>query len=84
MIRLVLIVFALGSVVFFPWPLALLASMAAAVVSPLAPLAAGILADTLSFAPHAYALPLGTLVGATLALVAWLARIFFKARIMQT
>ena len=83
MIRPVLIIVALVSVVAFPWPLALAAAIAASIVSPLAPLAAGVLADTLSFAPHAAWAPLGTLTGAFIALASFGAQVFFKTRILQ-
>lgn len=83
MIGAVLLIFALASVVFFPWPLALVASAVATFASPFVPLAAGVLADTLYLAPHAYGVPLGTLTGGVLALIGFFGRKFFKARILE-
>lgn len=52
------------SAVFFPWPLTAVLALAAARAEPLVPLAAGIFADTLYYAPSSGGLPLFALGGA--------------------
>ena len=52
------------SVLFFPWPITALLALGGAIIEPLLPLAAGIFADTLYYAPHAYALPVFSFFGA--------------------
>ena len=74
MIRGTLTILTFLSVLLFPWPLAVLLSLAAALFEPLVPLAAGLLADTLYYAPAPGALPLFTLGGAFLSLLAFLVR----------
>lgn len=61
------------SVVLFPWPLTALLAIATALVEPLVPLAAGLFADTLYWAPHTSA-PLFTLYGAVCAILAFFVR----------
>ena len=83
MMRTFLIFLPLFAVVLLPWPLALLVGIIAAGASPLAPLAAGIFADTLYQAPHASLFPWATIIGAFVALAAVLVRSFLEARIMH-
>lgn len=64
MMRGTLTLLSLVSTVFFPWPLTALLALASSLLEPLVPLAAGLLADTLYYTPHAGALPLFTLYGA--------------------
>lgn len=64
----------LVSVVFFPWPLTAVLAVAAASLEPLVPLAAGLLADTLYYAPQAQAFPLFTLFGLLVTLAAFFVR----------
>lgn len=51
------------SVVLFPWPLTVFLVFAFSFFEPLMPLVIGIFADTLYYAPQAYAIPLYTLYG---------------------
>lgn len=53
----------LVSVVLSPWPLTLCLALVSSLVEPLVPLAVGLLADTLYFAPHSGAIPLYTVYG---------------------
>jgi len=68
MMRGFLIFITFLSVIFFPWPLTALLALVASVYVPLMPLAVGLFADTLYYAPYtrqlADALPLFTLYGA--------------------
>lgn len=64
------------SVVFFPWPVTVVVTLAAAIVVPLVPLAVGIFADTLYYTPHVFSLPLGTIIGALVTVLAF----FFRKR----
>ena len=52
------------SVVFFPWPLTAFLALIVAFSEPLVPLAIGIFADTLYYAPSASLVPFFTLCGA--------------------
>ena len=74
MMRGALVVAALASVLFFPWPVAALLALAGALLSPWLPLAVGLFADTLYFTPHAGAVPLATLLGALATAVALFVR----------
>lgn len=64
------------SVIFFPWPLTALLVLGGALLIPSLPLSAGIFFDTLYYAytPHAGTLPLYTLYGAILTIIAFLVR----------
>jgi len=64
MMRGILACSTLVSVIAFPWPLTVLLALAASLTEPLIPLAAGLLADTLYYAPHAQTFPFFTLGGA--------------------
>lgn len=59
----VLTILAFISVVFFPWPLTMALMLASAVYEPFVPLAVGIFADTLYYAPSAQPWPWFTLAG---------------------
>lgn len=72
-----LTVSSLVSVILFPWPLSALLAVAAAFFEPLVPLAAGIFADTLYWAPGSGALPLFSLYG----LVVSIAAVFVRDRV---
>lgn len=74
MIRGMLTFSTLVSIVFFPWPFTAALALIASLTEPLVPLAAGIVADTLYYGYHAYALPLFTLYGALLTALALLVR----------
>lgn len=77
MMRGALTVLTLISVCVFPWPLSVLLALLAAPLEPLVPLAAGILADTLYFAPQTASFPLFALLGA----VATVATFFVRSRL---
>ena len=67
------------SVVLFPWPLSAALALSAATVEPLVPLAAGLLADTLYYAPSASALPFFTLAGGAATALAFFVRSRLRA-----
>ena len=78
-------VFALApflSAIFFPWPLTALLALAASFFEPLVPLAAGLFADTLYFAPQSLSLPLSTLYGALATALAFFVRARLKTGII--
>ncbi len=62
------------SVVFFPWPVAVTLALGGALLVPLLPLAAGIFVDTLYYVPHAGALPIFSLFGALVTILAFFVR----------
>lgn len=82
MMRGILTLTTLISVVLFPWPLAVLLAIAASFLEPLVPLAAGIFADTLYYAPQAEMLPVFTLWGVAVTIAAFLVRGWLKASII--
>jgi len=71
------------SAVLFPWPLTALLALVASFFEPLVPLAAGLFADTLYYAPQAGALPTFTLYGLLLSIIAVLVRGQLRASIMR-
>ena len=71
------------SAIVFPWSFACAAALAAAFFVPLAPLACGLLADALYYAPHAYPFPLYTVLGAFASAAALLVRRFVETSIMR-
>ena len=83
MTRGLLVVAAFVSIVFFPWPFAALLALVASVSIPLLPLAAGLFADTLYYAPHAGAVPLFTLCGAALTVAAFFVRSWLSTSIIK-
>lgn len=83
MMRIALIVSAFLSLFLFPFSFSVAMAIAAAVVAPLTPLALGIFADLLYFAPRASIVPLYTCLGALLALGAFGARKFFETSIVS-
>ncbi len=74
MMRGILTVSSFISVVFFPWPLTAVLALVSASMEPLVPLAVGIFADTLYYTPQARALPLFTICGAIVTIIAFLVR----------
>lgn len=70
------------SAILFPWPLTILLTLGVAVFEPLVPLAVGIFADTLYYIPHAGALPLFSIYGAILTVVAFFVRSQLKTSII--
>lgn len=79
MMRGTFTIVSLVSVIFFPWPLTALLALVAAFIEPLAPLAVGLFADTLYYAPSTGALPFFTLVGAVATTIALLVRSRLRA-----
>ena len=66
MMQGILTVFTFMSAMLFPWPFTVALAFVSSFTEPLVPLAVGIFADTLYYAPHAYTLPLFTICGAIL------------------
>jgi len=58
------------STMVFPWPLTVLLVLAASSIEPLIPFAAGLFADTLYYVPHDAALPLWSIGGGVVSLIA--------------
>ena len=83
MMRGVLTVLAFVSVVAFPWPLSVLLALLAAGFEPLVPLAVGLFADTLYYAPSAEAIPVFTLGGAVVTILALLVRSQLRTGIIK-
>ena len=83
MMRGALIVSTLVSVIFFPWPFTVLLAFAAAFTEPLMPLAAGLFADTLYYAPLGHVVPLATLAGAVVTLMALFVRSQLRTGIIK-
>ncbi len=70
------------STVLFPWPLSVLLALCASLFEPLVPLAAGLFADTLYYVPQAGVLPLFTLGGGALTIIAFFVRDRLKTSII--
>lgn len=70
------------STILFPWPLTVLLTLGVSVYEPLVPLAIGIFADTLYYTPQAGVLPLFTIYGALLTIVAFFVRSRLKTSII--
>lgn len=83
MMRGVLAISTLVSVLFFPWPLTASLALVSSLVEPLVPLAAGLFADTLYYTPHAGTVPLFTLLGAVVTVIALFVRSRLKASIIR-
>lgn len=74
MIRGVLTFATLVSVALFPWPLTALLALSVSPLEPLLPLSAGLLTDTLYYAPGSGGLPLFTVSGAVATALAFFVR----------
>lgn len=74
MMRGALTVATFVSILFFPWPLSVLLALTASFFEPLVPLAAGIFADSLFYTSQAHLLPLFSVCGAAITIVAYLVR----------
>ncbi len=70
------------SVILFPWPLSVLLAIVASFFEPLVPIAAGIFADTLYWAPRTGALPTFTLYGLVVSAITVLVRSRLSAGII--
>lgn len=80
MIRGLLTVLTFISVILFPWPLSALLALISSLYVPLVPLAVGLFADTLYYAPQANLLPLFTIFGAVISIAA----LFVRSRLMAS
>jgi cation transporter-like permease len=83
MIRVLLTVFSLATVIFFPWPFAAAIALMASSIEPLIPLAAGIFADTLYLAPHTSVVPYFSVWGALTTVIVLLVRRWLEASIIR-
>ena len=79
MMRGVLTILSFLSAVLFPWPMTALLALVTSLFEPLVPLAVGLFADTLYYAPQAGALPVFTLYGAFATVIAFVVRSRLKA-----
>lgn len=70
MMRGILTISTFASLILLPWPCTVVLALAAACIEPLVPFAVGVLADTLYFIPHGTALPLASLAGLLVTLLA--------------
>ena len=77
-------IFTFLSIVFFPWPFTACLALALSLFEPWLPLAAGIFADTLYYAPfHSGILPTFAFAGALATALAFLVRSRLKAGIIE-
>lgn len=76
------IIGAFVSVVLFPWPLWTVVALMLGALDPIVPLAVGIFADALYYAPNLSVLPVFTLFGAVAAATSFFVRSRLKASIM--
>ena len=74
MTRIILTVLTFVALLLFPWPFAALLVLVTASVVPLIPLAAGLFADTLYYAPHSGTIPYFALLGAAVTAVSYFVR----------
>ena len=74
---------ALLSVVFFPWPLTAVLALGVAFFEPWVPLAAGLCADALYYAPQGGGMPLFTLTGAFVTALSFSVRSRLKTDIIS-
>ncbi len=78
-----LVLLAFVGVILFPWPLVVAIMLAGAFFVPFLPLAMGIFADTLYYAPHAAAFPYATILGAAATGLALVVRSRLKTSIIR-
>ncbi|MFA6503098.1 MAG: hypothetical protein WCT45_02485 [Candidatus Paceibacterota bacterium] len=82
MIRTLATVLSFLSAIFFPWPLTACLAIGVSVYEPLVPLAIGIFADTLYYAPSTGAWPVLTLYGLLATILAFFVRSQLKTGII--
>lgn len=82
MIRIVLVVLSLFSPFFFPWPLTLLITLAAAFFVPCIALVVGVLIDVLYFVPGSALAPVASLLGLLGFVFMFFVHRFWKTRII--
>lgn len=83
MMRRVGVIATFISAMVFPWPLTAVLACALALSEPLVPLAAGLFTDTLYYSPEGGFLPLFTLFGAGMTVLAFFVRTRLKAGILE-
>lgn len=88
MMRALFVLLAFLSLFLFPYPYTVLLSLIASLYLPFAALVVGVLADILYFSPlppssGGLSLPVGTLLGALLSVLALFVRRFVKTRIID-
>ncbi|MEK7554024.1 MAG: hypothetical protein AAB517_01510 [Patescibacteria group bacterium] len=83
MMRGTLTILTFVSTVLFPWSLTALLALVASAFEPLVPLAIGIFADTLYYAPFSGALPVFSLYGALATTLAFFVRSRLKTSIIR-
>ena len=71
------------STVLFPWPLTVILALFGSLFEPLMPLAAGIFADTLYYAPQSGIVPVFTLYGALATAIVLFVRSRLKTSIIR-
>ncbi len=71
------------STILFPWPLTVLLVLGVSLLEPLVPIAVGLFADTLYYAPQSGALPVFTFYGILATIVALFVRSRLKASIIN-
>jgi len=71
------------SVVLFPWPFAALLALGMALIEPFVPFAIGLLFDVFYYSPQGGALPLATLLGASVTILSLLVRSRLLASIIR-
>lgn len=83
MIRIVVLVSAVLSFFFFPYPVSALLLLAVALLLPFAGFALGLFAEALYFSPGVHVLPLWAIGGACATAFALLVHRFVKTRIIE-
>ena len=81
--RVTLTILTFLSTLFFPWPLSAFLAITTSTMVPLLPLAAGIFADTLYYAPGAAHVPYFSFFGAVATAVAYFVRSRLSASIID-
>jgi uncharacterized membrane protein YdjX (TVP38/TMEM64 family) len=74
MMRPALTLSALVSALIFPWPMTAILVLSVSLLEPLVPLSAGLLTDTLYYAPSSGGLPLFSIFGAIATALAFFVR----------
>lgn len=82
MIRIVFIFFAFLSPFFFPFPATLILAFCASIFLPPVGILVGLLTDVLYYTPAVSTLPIATLAGAGISVIAFFVRRFLKTRII--
>ncbi|OGG64666.1 hypothetical protein A3J11_02875 [Candidatus Kaiserbacteria bacterium RIFCSPLOWO2_02_FULL_55_12] len=83
MMRAALTLLPFVSAIFFPWPFTVLLALISVRWEPLVPLAVGLFADTLYYVPSAALVPVFTLSGAAVTVIALFVRSRLRTSIMR-